>query len=324
MPYTKTTWQDRQVEHPNRYNKSSENSTEVVLTPSPGNVLRQGTPISAANMNKIEQGIADALALAEAAETPAGAQAKANQAETNAKNASLPRTGGTLTGALTVNGNLQGQNLRVTSGYFTLDSYSIAEYGTGRLETFYDANNQRWSINGRNTANQSVPVTLWANDFRAADGTTMTSLKQSVSNGKATVAAAITDMGVSTAATAEFATMATNIRAIQTLGFIQGTGTWTKVGQSVSLTVRGLSFRPSVVTIYHSFAAMGGYSYINKIPNSTDGFNCSFGAVNSAGMVTVYTQTPTMFADGFTATIFNDAYGMGIPASGTCTYIAYK
>lgn len=36
-------------------------------------------------------------------ETPAGAQAKANQAEGNAKNASLPRSGGTIVGQLGVN-----------------------------------------------------------------------------------------------------------------------------------------------------------------------------------------------------------------------------
>jgi len=38
------------------------------------------------------------------AETPSGAQAKADQAEINAKNASLPRTGGKLTGDLEING----------------------------------------------------------------------------------------------------------------------------------------------------------------------------------------------------------------------------
>ncbi|MCE5169419.1 hypothetical protein LQV63_08850 [Paenibacillus profundus] len=48
-----------------------------------------------------------------AKETPEGAQAKANQAETNAKNASLPRTGGTVSGNLVV-GNIltvQGRNV---------------------------------------------------------------------------------------------------------------------------------------------------------------------------------------------------------------------
>src|SRR5206468_2452688 len=46
-------------------------------------------------------------------ETPEGAQAKANQAETNAKNASVPRTGGTLHGDLTVTNTLKvaGQNV---------------------------------------------------------------------------------------------------------------------------------------------------------------------------------------------------------------------
>ncbi|MCY7486053.1 phage tail protein [Paenibacillus alvei] len=41
-----------------------------------------------------------------AKETPDGAQAKANTAETNAKNASLPRTGGTVTGDLSVSNTL--------------------------------------------------------------------------------------------------------------------------------------------------------------------------------------------------------------------------
>jgi putative uncharacterized protein (fragment) len=53
------------------------------------------------------------------------------------------------------------------------------------------------------------------------DGTTveaaLTELKTSVSNGKSAVASAITDKGVSTSATAEFATMATNIRSIPQL-----------------------------------------------------------------------------------------------------------
>lgn len=60
MAYTKTTWQDRLVEYPNRYAKSGETGTSVTLTADPGTVTQAGTPISAANLNKIEQGIADA------------------------------------------------------------------------------------------------------------------------------------------------------------------------------------------------------------------------------------------------------------------------
>ncbi|MFW5435199.1 phage tail protein [Paenibacillus apiarius] len=48
-----------------------------------------------------------------AKETTEGAQAKANQAEANAKNASLPRSGGTITGGLAVNGTFTVQSRNV-------------------------------------------------------------------------------------------------------------------------------------------------------------------------------------------------------------------
>ncbi|CAH8248815.1 phage tail protein [Paenibacillus melissococcoides] len=48
-----------------------------------------------------------------AKETTEGAQAKANQAESNAKSASLPRSGGTITGGLTVNGALTVQSRNI-------------------------------------------------------------------------------------------------------------------------------------------------------------------------------------------------------------------
>lgn len=61
MPYTKTNWVDRLVEFTNRFTKSNETATSVTLTADSGVVTQAGTPISAANLNKIEQGIADAL-----------------------------------------------------------------------------------------------------------------------------------------------------------------------------------------------------------------------------------------------------------------------
>ena len=54
------------------------------------------------------------------------------------------------------------------------------------------------------------------------------SLKTSVSNGKSSIASAITDKGVSTSATADFSTMASNIRAIPS-----GIGSLTKVGKCI-------------------------------------------------------------------------------------------
>ncbi|MFD2659511.1 hypothetical protein, partial [Paenibacillus thailandensis] len=79
MAYTKTNWQDRVVEFPNRYAKSDETASEITLTQSPGTVTQAGTPLNAGNMNKIEQGIADAHANAAAAQTAAdNANANAN------------------------------------------------------------------------------------------------------------------------------------------------------------------------------------------------------------------------------------------------------
>lgn len=79
MAYSKTNWVDRAVENPRTYRMQNNPDGTVTLIPEPGVVYEPGTPVNAPNLNKIEQGIADA-------ETPAGAQAKANAAETNAKN----------------------------------------------------------------------------------------------------------------------------------------------------------------------------------------------------------------------------------------------
>lgn len=60
MTYTKTNWQDHIVEYPNRYRQVQNPDGSITLAKDPGNVVQQGTPLSATNLNKIEQGIADA------------------------------------------------------------------------------------------------------------------------------------------------------------------------------------------------------------------------------------------------------------------------
>lgn len=67
-------------------------------------------------------------------------------------------------------------------------------------------------------------------------------LKQSVSNGKAAIANAVTQRGVPTAANAEFATMAANI--LKLTGFATGSRT---VGQGGALSIDSLTFEPKVV-----------------------------------------------------------------------------
>jgi hypothetical protein len=59
MAYTKTNWVNRQGTNLNLYAKSSETPTSVVLTNTP-TVTRAGTPFTAENMNKMEQGIYEA------------------------------------------------------------------------------------------------------------------------------------------------------------------------------------------------------------------------------------------------------------------------
>lgn len=62
MTYVKRVWKDRAVEFPNRYTKSGETSTEVTLVSNPGIVTESGTPLNAANLNNIEEGIGEKVA----------------------------------------------------------------------------------------------------------------------------------------------------------------------------------------------------------------------------------------------------------------------
>jgi hypothetical protein len=57
MLYIKTKWNDRVVQFPNRYDKSGETSTQVTLVANSGTVTQSGTPLNAANLNKIENAI---------------------------------------------------------------------------------------------------------------------------------------------------------------------------------------------------------------------------------------------------------------------------
>ena len=60
MAYTKTSWVARVGTALNRFLKANESSASVELTADPTGVSTAGTPFTADNMNKIEQGIYDA------------------------------------------------------------------------------------------------------------------------------------------------------------------------------------------------------------------------------------------------------------------------
>lgn len=57
MAYERTVWKNREVEYPRRYIIIDNGDGTVTLEPSPGNIIEPGTPIIAANMNNIEEGI---------------------------------------------------------------------------------------------------------------------------------------------------------------------------------------------------------------------------------------------------------------------------
>ena len=59
MAYDKTLWKDRVIEKPNTYRSTTNSDGTNTLYPVTGQVIEKGTPISAANLNKIENGIVE-------------------------------------------------------------------------------------------------------------------------------------------------------------------------------------------------------------------------------------------------------------------------
>lgn len=59
MTYNKTTWADRQVQYPMQFSASGAVSGTVTLTPNEGTITTAGTPITSANLNNIENGVAN-------------------------------------------------------------------------------------------------------------------------------------------------------------------------------------------------------------------------------------------------------------------------
>jgi hypothetical protein len=62
MAYNKRTWTDRTVERPLTYILQDNGDGTHTLIPSEGSIIQTGTPITAANMNAIENGLSDASA----------------------------------------------------------------------------------------------------------------------------------------------------------------------------------------------------------------------------------------------------------------------
>jgi hypothetical protein len=57
MAYTPTDWKDHVVQRPKTFEVKKNADGTLTLVPSPGDVIQQGTPMSATNFNNAEQGI---------------------------------------------------------------------------------------------------------------------------------------------------------------------------------------------------------------------------------------------------------------------------
>ena len=61
MPYIQTNWKNREVERPRTYIFQNNGDGTTTLIPAEGNVISEGTPIIAENLNNMEEGIDNAL-----------------------------------------------------------------------------------------------------------------------------------------------------------------------------------------------------------------------------------------------------------------------
>lgn len=107
----------------------------------------------------------------------------------------------------------------------------------------------------------SADVTLAASDIAMADGATVeeavSGLFTSVSEGKAAVASAVTDMGVATAADAAFADIAANIRRIETGAELTLAGLSVAAAPARTAYAAGETFDPAGMVVAAEYAADG-------------------------------------------------------------------
>lgn len=62
MSYEPTNWKDRVVEKPRTFTMQDNGDGTITLIPAPGTVVEAGTPVNAANLNKLENGLVSHLA----------------------------------------------------------------------------------------------------------------------------------------------------------------------------------------------------------------------------------------------------------------------
>jgi len=139
MAYQKTQWKDRIVEFLRRFKMTTNQDGTITLTPHPGQIVEEGTMVTAEAMNKIEDGIeaVDQGLTSHVADNAAhGVDGKVNKA------------GDTMTGALKA--PLVEGTIAHTSGYFNIYPYNVVYDDGSYLRSYYDGNNSKWTMLKKN------------------------------------------------------------------------------------------------------------------------------------------------------------------------------
>lgn len=152
------------------------------------------------------------------------------------------------------------------------------------------------------------------NDKVDSLNTEVTSLKSSVSSGKALVANAITGKGVSTSTTAEFATMANNIKAIPT-GFKKWSGTAVSVNDGRIYTyISGATVQQNTITVTTSFSP-SLISCLGTTPDNNYFYEVTFNKgsdrvnTNTIKMSFFNTSNASTYTSNFRGTVINNGNG---------------
>ncbi|APO44320.1 hypothetical protein BS614_10095 [Paenibacillus xylanexedens] len=219
-------------------------------------------------------------------------------AETNAKNASLPRAGGALTGRVIFNNwggfssssdglALYGSNCYLDGSIYRYENTHSNFGARGLVMRFAGGSNPQIYMFDTGLIATISGVAFTPTLKRVLNQTDYDTLFQSVSSGKASIAAAITGKGVAALGSDTHATLATKISQIYT-GKKYASGTTTSASTSTGMvweqssntpgflvTVTGLSFRPKTIILRAPVNGIQMFTYTQAM-NSTATANGTF------------------------------------------------
>lgn len=296
MAYEPTIWKNREVEKPRTFTMQDNGDGTITLIPAEGIVTEPGTPIMAANMNKIE------VQLKLSSEHIDNKEVHIQPGERNKWNSYpdlyIPQVATKQVNIADLD-NITDPFVicSINDIFWYVETRFFAKKGDPQKLQIAYRYNQVGDMMTRSFYNSWSP---WSPSLQ--------SLFQSVSNGKTQVANAITEKGVYTSPIAEFATIASNIRKLT--GYATGTFVNTQ-GLAGRLAASGLSFEPKVVVAFSS--SIGRHLYFERYSPTSNGYTAGITDHNViSGDFTVESQSraraksdATFTASSFSIPIFD-------------------